>query len=73
MIDIDEAIRVGVLGTMKQIGDAYSTVRGLSADLPPWRIVRTRETTSVTDGANASRPTFLANLPGAVRSEHGAA
>jgi hypothetical protein len=72
MIDIDGAIRLGVLGTMKQIGDASLTLRGLAADLPPRRNVKTQETTFVADGANASRPTFLANLPGAVRSEHGA-
>jgi|HubBroStandDraft_6_1064221.scaffolds.fasta_scaffold186267_3 hypothetical protein len=72
MIDIDGAIRLGVLGTMEQIGDACLTLRGLAADLPLWRNVKTRGTTFAADGANASRPTFLANLPGAVRSEHGA-
>jgi hypothetical protein len=72
MIDIDEAIRVGVLGTMEQIGDACLTLRGLATDLPPWRNVNTRETTFVADGAVASRPTFLADSPGPVRSEHGA-
>jgi hypothetical protein len=72
MIDIDEAIRVGVLGTMDQIGNACLTLRGLAGDLPPWRNVKTRETTFAAHGANAHRPTFLANLPGAVRSEHGA-
>ena len=66
MIVIDEAIRVGVSGTMKQIGNAYLTLqRELSAELPPRRIVAAQ-------GANARRPAFLADLPGAVRSEHGA-
>jgi hypothetical protein len=73
MIAIDEVIRVGVSGTMEQIGDAYLTLqRGLSADLAPRRSVKARETAFVAHGDNAKRPTFLADLPGAARSEHGA-
>ena len=57
---------------MEQIGDAYLTLRGLAADLPPWRIVKAQQATFVTQAENLSRPTSPADLPGAVRSERGA-
>jgi hypothetical protein len=57
---------------MEQIGDAYLTLRGLAADLPPWRIVKAQQATFVTRGENISHPTSPADLPGAVRSERGA-
>jgi hypothetical protein len=57
---------------MEQIGDACLTLRGLAADLPPWRIVKAQQATFVTQAENVSCPTSLADLPGAVRSERGA-